>query len=194
MPSTLRLTRKVIPPPWYKEGGGVGWWNPLPPRLGFWYVAIFRNDFAFNGKLLIFSARRGIFYGWGLDKYKDKENWRVDDGWWSSGKSEDDRGGFNIVMPTRSGRERVFTSRMRDFLQSRWGCMIQTASISALTSLCTSVRKRALKIGLQILYKLGFRPLGWELWFGAPTPPPFQNHLGNYGPSFFQAVALIQEK
>ena len=168
--------------------------KPPPPRLGFWYVAIFRNDFAFNGKLLIFSARRGIFYGWGLDKYKDKENWRVDDGWWSSGKSEDDRGGFNIVMPTRSGRERVFTSRMRDFLQSRWGCMIQTASISALTSLCTSVRKRALKIGLQILYKLGFRPLGWELWFGAPTPPPFQNHLGNYGPSFFQAVALIQEK
>ena len=32
----------------------------------------------------------------------------------------DDRIGFHMVMSTRAGRERVFTSRMRDFLQSRW--------------------------------------------------------------------------
>ena len=31
----------------------------------------------------------------------------------------DDRIGFHMVMSTRAGRERVFTSRMRDFLQSR---------------------------------------------------------------------------
>ena len=31
----------------------------------------------------------------------------------------DDRIGFHMVMSTRVGRERVFTSRMRDFLQSR---------------------------------------------------------------------------
>ena len=31
----------------------------------------------------------------------------------------DDRIGFYMVMSTRAGRERVFTSRMRDFLQSR---------------------------------------------------------------------------
>ena len=34
----------------------------------------------------------------------------------SSGESEDDRNGFNMVMPTRVGREKVFTSRMRYFL------------------------------------------------------------------------------
>ena len=31
----------------------------------------------------------------------------------------DDGTGFNMVMPTRAGRQRVLTSRMRDFLQSR---------------------------------------------------------------------------
>ena len=31
----------------------------------------------------------------------------------------DDRIGFHIVMSTRAARERVFSSRMRDFLQSR---------------------------------------------------------------------------
>ena len=31
----------------------------------------------------------------------------------------DDRIGFHMVMSTRAGKERVFTSRMRDFLQSR---------------------------------------------------------------------------
>ena len=42
-----------------------------------------------------------------------------------SGESEsdedgaDDGTGFNMVMPTRAGRQRVLTSRMRDFLQSR---------------------------------------------------------------------------
>ena len=46
-------------PPWYKGG----WWTPPPP--GFWYVVIFRNDFAFSEKPLIFSTRWGIFYGWG---------------------------------------------------------------------------------------------------------------------------------
>ena len=36
----------------------------LTPPLGFWYVAISRNDFAFSGKSSIFSTRWGIFYGW----------------------------------------------------------------------------------------------------------------------------------
>ena len=40
---------------------GKGWWN-LP--FGFWYVAVFWNDFSFSGKPLIFPTRRGIFYGW----------------------------------------------------------------------------------------------------------------------------------
>ena len=31
----------------------------------------------------------------------------------------DDRSGFSMIMPTRVGREIVFTSKMRDFLQSR---------------------------------------------------------------------------
>ena len=31
----------------------------------------------------------------------------------------DDGTGFNMVMPTGAGRQRVLTSRMRDFLQSR---------------------------------------------------------------------------
>ena len=39
-----------------------------------------------------------------------------------------DRSGFNIVMPTKVGRERVFTSRMKCFLQPRWRYIIQTVS------------------------------------------------------------------
>ena len=39
----------------------------------------------------------------------------------SNEDSADDGTGFNMVMPTRAGRQRVLTSRMRDFLQSRWG-------------------------------------------------------------------------
>ena len=35
----------------------------------------------------------------------------------------DDRSGFSMVMPTIVGRERVFTSRMRDFLQTMRRCM-----------------------------------------------------------------------
>ena len=51
---TLGRTRKVIPPPWYKGG----------PPLGFRYVAVFQNEFAFSRKPLILSTRRGIVYGW----------------------------------------------------------------------------------------------------------------------------------
>ena len=56
---TLGRTRKFIPPPWYKGGGGVV--DETPPQS---YVAVFRNDFTFSGKPLIFSTRWGIFYGW----------------------------------------------------------------------------------------------------------------------------------
>ena len=59
---TIRRTCKFIPPPWYKRGGGLV--LPPPPPLGFWYAAIFRNDFAFSGKPLIFSTRWGILHGW----------------------------------------------------------------------------------------------------------------------------------
>ena len=41
--------------------GVGGWWNP---PLSFWYVAVFRNDFAISGKPLTFSKIQGIFYGW----------------------------------------------------------------------------------------------------------------------------------
>ena len=54
----LTLGRTRIPPPWYK-----GEWGMDPP-LNFWYVAVFRNDFAFSGKPLVFCTRWGIFYGW----------------------------------------------------------------------------------------------------------------------------------
>ena len=49
---TLGRTRKFIPPPWYKGGGGVV--DETPPQS---YVAVFRNDFTFSGKPLIFSTR-----------------------------------------------------------------------------------------------------------------------------------------
>ena len=57
---TIRRTCKFIPPTMVHGGGLV---PPLSP-LGFWYAAIFRNDFAFIGKPLIFSTRWGIFHGW----------------------------------------------------------------------------------------------------------------------------------
>ena len=41
-------------------GGGV---DGTPPR-SFWHVAVFRNDFTFSGKPLIFLTGWGIFYGW----------------------------------------------------------------------------------------------------------------------------------
>ena len=45
---------------------GIGIFNPrkytqTPPR-SVWYVAVFRNDFTFSGKPLIFLTRRGMFY------------------------------------------------------------------------------------------------------------------------------------
>ena len=46
---TLERTREFIPPLWYWKGGDDG----TPPE-SFWYVAVFRNDFAFSGKPLIF--------------------------------------------------------------------------------------------------------------------------------------------
>ena len=55
---TLGRTRKFIPPPWYKRGV-----DGTPPQ-GFSYVGVFRNDFAFSGKPLIFSTRFGILFLW----------------------------------------------------------------------------------------------------------------------------------
>ena len=46
------------------QGGVVGPPPPPPPTQSHWYVAVFRNDFAFGGKPLIFFTRWGIFYGW----------------------------------------------------------------------------------------------------------------------------------
>ena len=43
---------------------GTGGGGSIEPPLGFWYVALFWNNFAFGGKPLIFSTRWGIFYGW----------------------------------------------------------------------------------------------------------------------------------
>ena len=44
--------------------GEGGLMESPPPPLSFLHVAIFWNDFAFSGKLLIFSTRWGIFYVW----------------------------------------------------------------------------------------------------------------------------------
>ena len=57
---TLGRTCKFIPSPWYKGCGGTDW----SPSQSFWYGAVFRNDFAFSGKLLILLTRWGIFYVW----------------------------------------------------------------------------------------------------------------------------------
>ena len=54
---TLGRTRKSYPLPWHKGAGRV---DGTPPR-SFWYIAVFRNDFAFSGKPLIFLTSWGIF-------------------------------------------------------------------------------------------------------------------------------------
>ena len=58
---SLGHTRKFIPPPWYKGVGGGGCDGTpgglVEPLPGVFDVAVFRNDFAFNGKPLIFSTR-----------------------------------------------------------------------------------------------------------------------------------------
>ena len=51
---TLGRTRKFIPPPWYRVGGGGV--DGTPPR-SFLYVAVFRKDFTFNGRPLTFLSR-----------------------------------------------------------------------------------------------------------------------------------------
>ena len=56
---TLGRTRKFIPLPWYKGGGGGGRGVDGTPPRSFWYVAVFRNDFTFSGKPFIFLKRWG---------------------------------------------------------------------------------------------------------------------------------------
>ena len=48
-----------------RGAGGEGWGEvDGNPTRSFWYVAVFRNDFAFSEKPLIFLTRWSIFYGW----------------------------------------------------------------------------------------------------------------------------------
>ena len=54
----------------------------------------------------------------------------------------------------------MFTSRMRGFFQSRGRFVIQTASISAFTSLCGSVRKQ---YNTNEPWKWDFRFSDWDL-------------------------------
>ena len=54
----LGRTRKFIQPPWHKGGGGMDG-IPLP---SFWYVAVFRNNFTFSGKPLIFLTRLQVYF------------------------------------------------------------------------------------------------------------------------------------
>ena len=54
---------------WSKNKGGPGPPGPSPGSAtaspqSFWYVAVFRSDFAFTEKPLIFLTRWGIFYEW----------------------------------------------------------------------------------------------------------------------------------
>ena len=51
-------TYTQIHTPTVVQGEGV---DGTPPE-SFWYVAVFRNDFAFSGKLLIFSTRWSIIF------------------------------------------------------------------------------------------------------------------------------------
>ena len=48
----FKTRRVTLIPKSYPQGGtrGRGWWKTSPPsfRLSFWYVALFRNDFAFD--------------------------------------------------------------------------------------------------------------------------------------------------
>ena len=53
----------VHPNPYPYGGTRRGEVDETPPR-SFWYVTVFRNDFTFTGKPLIFLTRWGIFYGW----------------------------------------------------------------------------------------------------------------------------------
>ena len=39
--------------------GGGGWLNP---SLSFWYIAVFRNDFAFSGKPLMFFLQDEVYF------------------------------------------------------------------------------------------------------------------------------------
>ena len=55
----LGRTRKFIPPPWHKGGGGGMDGIPL---LSFWYVAVFWNNFTFSGKPLIFLTRLQVYF------------------------------------------------------------------------------------------------------------------------------------
>ena len=41
------------------QGGGL---IEPPYPLSFWYIAVFRNDFAFGGKLLIFPLQDEIYF------------------------------------------------------------------------------------------------------------------------------------
>ena len=54
----LGRTRKFIQPPWHKGGGGMDG-IPLP---SFWYVAVFGNNFTFNGKPSIFLTRLQVYF------------------------------------------------------------------------------------------------------------------------------------
>ena len=56
---TLGRTRKFIPPPWYKGGGGG--WNPSTEFL---ICCSILKHLTFSGKSLIFLTRGSIFYGW----------------------------------------------------------------------------------------------------------------------------------
>ena len=59
---TLGRTHKFILLLWLGRGGERGVdGTPLQSNR---YVAVFRNDFAFSEKPLIFLTRWGIFYGW----------------------------------------------------------------------------------------------------------------------------------
>ena len=71
-PATVNNKRRLnpwtytqfIPPPRHKGSRGGGRGIEGTPPCSFWYAAVFRTDFAFSGKPLIFSTRWGIFYGW----------------------------------------------------------------------------------------------------------------------------------
>ena len=55
-----RTYTQSLTPTAVQEGGG----GELMEPLSFGYVAVFRNEFTFSGKPLVFLTRWVIFYGW----------------------------------------------------------------------------------------------------------------------------------
>ena len=83
------------------------------PPQSFWYVTLFRNDFTFSRKPLIFLTRRGIFNGW----------WRAAGGLWRHQRRSPSwpHLGFYPELKIRFKEQYLFTAHAPNF-DFRTGC------------------------------------------------------------------------